>query len=46
MEDIKKDAPWDMLFADDIVQSKQNHRELDDLEIWSPSRLDELEEGV
>ena len=34
MEDIRKDAPWDMLFADDIVLSRQNHRELeDDLEI-------------
>ena len=33
-EDIRKDAPWDMLFADDIVLSRQNHRELeDDLEI-------------
>ena len=25
-EDIRKDAPWDMLFADDIVLSRQNHR--------------------
>ena len=34
-EDIRKDPPWDMLFADDIVMSRQNHRELeDDLEIW------------
>ena len=34
-EDIRKDAPWDMLFADDIVLSRQNHRELKhDLEIW------------
>ena len=34
-EDIRKDAPWDMLFADDIVLSRQNHRELeDDLEMW------------
>ena len=34
-EDIKKDTPWDMLFADDILLSRQNHRELeDDLEIW------------
>ena len=34
-EDIRKDAPWDMLFADDIVLSRQNHKELeDDLEIW------------
>ena len=34
-EDVRKDAPWDMLFADDIGLSKQNHRELeDDLEIW------------
>ena len=27
-EDIRKDAPWGMLFADDIVLSRQNHREL------------------
>ena len=34
-EDIRKDAPWDMLFADDIVLSRQNCRELeDDLEMW------------
>ena len=34
-EDIRKDAPWDMLFADDIVLFRQNHRELeDDLEMW------------
>ena len=34
-EDIKKDASWGMLFADDIVLSRQNHRELeDDLEMW------------
>ena len=34
-EDIRKDAPWDMLFADGIVLCRQNHRELDkDLEIW------------
>ena len=34
-ENIRKDAPWDMLFADDIVLSKQNCRELeDDLEMW------------
>ena len=34
-EDIRKDAPWDMLFADDIVLSRQNRRELeDDLEMW------------
>ena len=34
MEDIRKDAPWDMLFADDIVLSRQNHRELEeDLEV-------------
>ena len=34
-EDIRKDAPWDMLFANDILLSRQNHRELeDDLEIW------------
>ena len=33
--DIRKDAPWDMLFADDIVLSRQNHRKIeDDLEIW------------
>ena len=35
MEDIRRDAPWDMLLADDIVRSRQNFRELeDDLEIW------------
>ena len=35
MEDIRKDASWDVLFADDMVLSRQNHRELDDnLEIW------------
>ena len=34
-EDIRKDAPWDMLFADNIVLSRQNHRKLeDDLEMW------------
>ena len=34
-EDIRKDSPWDMLFADDIVLSRQNFRELeDDLEMW------------
>ena len=34
-ENIRKDAPWDMLFADDIVLSRQNQRELEeDLEIW------------
>ena len=34
-EDIRKDAPWDILFADDIVLSRQNHRNLeDDLEMW------------
>ena len=34
-EDIRKDTPWDMLFADDIVLSRQNCRELeDDLEMW------------
>ena len=34
-EDIRKDAPWDMLFADDIVLSRQNHGELEeDLDIW------------
>ena len=33
-EDIRKNAPWDMLFADDIVLSRQNCRELeDDLEM-------------
>ena len=34
-EDTRKDATWDMLFADDIVISGNNHREIeDDLEIW------------
>ena len=34
-EDIRKDAPWDMLLADVIVLSRQNYRELEeDLEIW------------
>ena len=34
-KDIRKDATWDMLFADDIVLTRQNSRELeDDLEIW------------
>ena len=34
-EDIRKDIPWDMLFADDIVLSRQNHGELEnDQEIW------------
>ena len=34
MEDIRKDAPWDMLFADVIVLSRKNRRELEnDLEI-------------
>ena len=28
-EDIRKDAPWDMLFADDIVLSWKNHKELE-----------------
>ena len=37
-EDIRKDAPWDMLFADKIVLPRQNHGELkDDLEIWRNS---------
>ena len=34
-EDIRKDALWDMLFADDIVLSRQNHKKQEnDLEIW------------
>ena len=34
-DNIRKDPPWDMMFADDIVLSRQNHRETeDDLEIW------------
>ena len=34
-EDIRKDVPWDMLFADGIVLSRKNHREPEkDLEIW------------
>ena len=34
-EEIRKDATRDTLFADDIVMSRQNQREIeDDLEIW------------
>ena len=34
-EDIRKDAPSDMLFANDIVLSRQNYRKLEnELEIW------------
>ena len=34
-KDIRKDAPWDMIFADEIVLSRQNHRKLEeDLKIW------------
>ena len=34
-EDIRKDATWDMLFADDIVLCRQNRRKLEeDLDIW------------
>ena len=34
-EDIRKDAAWDMLLADDIVLCRQKHRKLEeDLEIW------------
>ena len=29
-EDIRKDAPWDMLFAVDIMLSRKNCRELED----------------
>ena len=32
---IEKEAPWDMMFVDDIALSRQNHKELkEDLEIW------------
>ena len=35
IENIRKGAPWDILFADKIVLSRQNHWELEyDLEIW------------
>ena len=35
-EDIRKDVPWDMLFADDIGLSRKNHKgPEDDLEVWS-----------
>ena len=35
-EDIRKNATWDMLFAYDIVLSRQNQRDLEDgLEIWT-----------
>ena len=38
-EDIRKDVPWNMLFADDIVLSRQNNKELDeDLEIWKNAK--------
>ena len=34
-EDIRKNEPWGILFADDIALSRQNHREIeDDLELW------------
>ena len=34
-EDIRKDVTWDMLFADEIILSRQDHSELkNDLEIW------------
>ena len=34
-EDNRKEAPWDIMLTDDIVLSKENHRELEkDLEIW------------
>ena len=29
-EDIRKEVPWDMMFADDILLSRQNHRELEE----------------
>ena len=55
-EDIRKDAPWDMLFADDTVLSRQNCRELkNDLEMYrnalerglkvSPSKTEYLKAG-
>ena len=34
-EDIRKDPQWEMLFADNIVLSRQNHMEVEEnLEIW------------
>ena len=37
-EDSRKDAPWDMLFAHDVVLSRQIYRELkNDLKIWRNS---------
>ena len=34
-KDLRKEVPWLMMFADDIVLSRQNHRELkEDLKIW------------
>ena len=34
-EDIRKEARWDMMLADDIALSRQNDRELEeDLQIW------------
>ena len=29
-EDIRKDAPWDTLFADYIVMCRQNYKELEE----------------
>ena len=35
MEDIREEAPWDMLFADDIVLSREDRRALEEaLEAW------------
>ena len=42
-ENIRKDAPWDMLFADDMVLCRQNHRELE--EIWRFGEMDWREEA-
>ena len=42
-EDIRKDASWDMLFADEIVLSRQNHRELED--IWGFAEMHWREEA-
>ena len=34
-KDVRKDAPWDMMFADDVVLSREDREELEaSLERW------------